>query len=372
MNKGMGDELSCQSTSKEENICSVPEDDSDIYLIREKVKEFLNLGRLVQGSCISSEELNLVFNELEWDSNSFDLDELKGYKNFLNEYGSIYGRSLFIFGPTKAADDKQKKVKCMISMQRSFNNRMNETVKELEGKKIWLIAEDEDNQYYIDFSNHGYIYVIGIDGIPKYFSKSFLIFLARLLEDYMMKSGEVDSYKEKKPSEESLDDRVNKFLSKNRLELGFAITNDILGSSIKKLGMNINSFDQYELKGYKEFLNKYGSICRTSFDIYKCELSEYEYLDDKIKESNIDKKVNVITSTQILFHRSIKKLGRNEKNYWLISKDQDIQYCINLEKNSNLGHVFCVDSSGNLVHFAKDFSEFLDKFFNKFEKCVQK
>lgn len=181
-----------------------------------------------------------------------------------------------------------------------------------------------------------------------------------------------ESSEEGEYSEDLIFYKINSFVRKNRLELGFAITDDILDSVLTKLSMNKDSFNSYELKEYKEFLNECGSICRTSFDIYKCELSEYEYLDDKIKEGNIDKKIDAITSTQSLFHNSVKKPGRNEKNFWLIAKNQDTKYFINLNKNSNLGHVYCVDNSGNLVHFAKDFSEFLNKFFEEYEKGIQK
>ncbi|UWW97177.1 MAG: SMI1/KNR4 family protein [Candidatus Cardinium sp.] len=177
---------------------------------------------------------------------------------------------------------------------------------------------------------------------------------------------------EEKCSEDDLSCKVNSFLDKNELELGFAITDDILDSVLINLSMNKDSLNSYELKEYREFLNKYGSIRDTAFDIYQCEIQEDEELDDKIRKSNIEEKVKKITSTQISFHRSIKKRGRNEKNYWLIAKDRDTQYCINLEKNSNLGHVSYVDSSGNFVNFAKYFSEFLDKIFKKYEKSIQK
>ena len=175
--------------------------------------------------------------------------------------------------------------------------------------------------------------------------------------------------------EYSVDDtfyKINSFLRKNRLGLGFAITDDILDPVLISLSINKDIFNSYQLKEYKEFLNKYGSIRNTPLDIYKCQLTEDEELDDEIRKANIDKKVNEIKSTQILFHRSIKKRGRNEKNYWLIAKDQNIQYFINLEKNSNLGNVSYVDSSGKFVHCAKDFSDFLDEFLKKHEKSIQK
>lgn len=177
---------------------------------------------------------------------------------------------------------------------------------------------------------------------------------------------------EEEYSKDDLSYKVNSFLQKNELELGFAVTDGILDSVLIRLSMNKDSLNSCELKEYKEFLNKYGSIRHTTFDIYQCELIEDEELDDEIKKSNIDKKVDAIISTQSLFHNSVKKPGRNEKTFWLIAKDQDNQYFVNLNKNSNLGHVYYVDSSGNLVHFAKDFSEFLNKFFEEYEKGIQK
>ena len=180
---------------------------------------------------------------------------------------------------------------------------------------------------------------------------------------------------ESEEEEYSRDDlfyRVNSFLAKNRLGLGFAVTDSILDSVFINLSMDKDTFNSYELKEFKKFLNLYGSIRRSAFDIYKCELIEDEELDDEIRKVNTDTKVKAVTSTQILFHLSIKQGGINQKNYWLLAKDEDAQYCINLERNSNLGHIFCVDSSGSLVYFAENFSDFLDPLFNKHRKVVRK
>ncbi|UWW97650.1 MAG: SMI1/KNR4 family protein (plasmid) [Candidatus Cardinium sp.] len=358
------DKMSIQSTSKHEGTY-YEDQKSDIDL---KLEKLLNLGKLIKGFCIDNDDINSVLEKLDMNEYNFDSDNLKDYKDFLNRYGSIFGNGLFICGPTKSFDEKEKKINLMVSIQNAFKNRVSKTVKKLEKKAIWLIAEDEHNKYYIDFSNHGCIYSIGLDSIPKYFSENFSNFLDRIFEyykAYITKPQEESSSEEEPIEDDLLFGKVNKFLQKNRLELGFAITDLILDSARKKLGMN-EIFGLDELKDYKNFLNKYGSISNTTFDIYKCDLN----IRDKIKKNNIDKKVDAITSTQILFHRSIKKRGRNEKSFWLIAKHKDTQYCINLAEGSNLGHIYYVDSFGNLTPFAKDFSEFLDKFFDEYEKST--
>ena len=188
---------------------------------------------------------------------------------------------------------------------------------------------------------------------------------------------ESGSETESEEGEYNIDDlsyKVNSFLQKNRLELGFAVTDDILDSVLVSLSMNKDALNSDALKEYKEFLNKYGSIRRTAFDIYQCELIEDEELDDQIRKSNMDKKINAIISTQRLFHASVRKAGWNEKTCWLIAKDEDGQYFMNLATSSNLGHVYYVDRSGNILHFSNDFSVFLHQFFNMYQqkKSIQK
>ena len=72
---------------------------------------------------------------------------------------------------------------------------------------------------------------------------------------------------EEEYSRDDLSYKVNSFLDNNELELLFAITNDILHSVFSKLSMNNSSLNSHKLKEYKEFLNKYGSIRHTAFDI---------------------------------------------------------------------------------------------------------
>lgn len=49
-------------------------------------------------------------------------------------------------------------------------------------------------------------------------------------------------------------------------------------------------------------------------------------------------------------------------------KDQNNQYFIDLEKKSNSGHVYYLDSSGNLAHPSRDLKNFFDNFVQKYQK----
>ncbi|MEF2229233.1 MAG: hypothetical protein V3581_04350, partial [Candidatus Cardinium sp.] len=116
----------------------------------------------------------------------------KDYRVFLNDYGSIYGSGIYICGPTKDCDNKHGYI---VSKQAGFEHRCRiNRMTEEKIKLTWLIAEDENNQYYLDLSKEkderGYISSIDSNGISRNFAKSFLNFLDSFFEAYKIKSEE--------------------------------------------------------------------------------------------------------------------------------------------------------------------------------------
>lgn len=131
---------------------------------------------------------------------------------------------------------------------------------------------------------------------------------------------------------------------------------------VHKLGrtsdiFNINSIDTE----YKEFLNIYGSINGSGFDIY----GPNEYNSDS------GDKIQELLSIQKGFENrctSNKMKAEKVKSCWLIAGiDQGDEYYINLSRKKKK-NIYSIRPNGESKLFAKDFLEFLEKFFEAYER----
>lgn len=156
-------------------------------------------------------------------------------------------------------------------------------------------------------------------------------------------------------------DKIEDFLQRNnthstsennRVHKGSPVNNQMIQTIIDNIGKPINI--QPLPNDYKCFLNKYGSIYGPGFEIYG------PYQSDKGSETDT---LELIQNGFIDFCKKNIKKPKGVKPYWLIAKiGESNRYYINLSKSGN-NHIYSMDRNGSCVPFAKDFSEFLDKFF---------
>lgn len=196
------------SSSKEESMYDMSGDgDGHNVDLHEKIKKFLEKEDFEAGLPITNVEIVSVIEELGRSVDMFTIDSIdKEYIAFLNKYGSIDGGGFDISGPDIYTDDK---VKCMLSIQRGFENRckMNQ-VKSSQVKSCWLIAGiDQGDEYYINLSraNKNYVYSMSPDGKSKLFAKDFLEFLDKFLEVYDRKDAEKSYEKDLYEKEEDVE-----------------------------------------------------------------------------------------------------------------------------------------------------------------------
>lgn len=167
--------------------------------IRSIVDNFLGQqsGNVKRGLIISDRVIELAINDIDEGINTVDISSLpKGYIQFLNEYGSVYGRGHAICGPTDVNMTTDKaKAQHIASLQRGFKNNFrfrgrNKNPEEI--KCYWLIARiegpDQCDQYYIDLSDKGKgrIYSIDRSGSSRLFSKDFVGFLTKFFDSFSM------------------------------------------------------------------------------------------------------------------------------------------------------------------------------------------
>ncbi|WP_162789913.1 SMI1/KNR4 family protein [Cardinium endosymbiont of Sogatella furcifera] len=159
-----------------------------------------------------------------------------------------------------------------------------------------------------------------------------------------------------------LDEKIKKFLDKEDFEKGSPVTNEELDLVINKLGRTVDMFNMSSIdKEYKAFLNKYGSIDGGGFEIY----------GPTVHTGDNEKRIQYISSIQRGFEnrcRTSKMKAAQIKSCWLIAGiDQGDEYYINLsgKKKEN---IYSISPDGKSKLFAKDFLEFLDKFFESYER----
>lgn len=170
----------------------------ELQVMRKKVSNLLETNNFLVGSPLNDDQINLIIKELGRDISYFSTNSLQeGYKEFLNQFGCIYGKGFTICGPTESLIDSQRKVEYMTSMQRGFENRCRiNGSKPTEIKSSWLIAETdqmnnhEGKQYYLNISStgKGHIYAMNLDGTSDFFAEDFLDFLDKFLEEYKTSS----------------------------------------------------------------------------------------------------------------------------------------------------------------------------------------
>ena len=188
-----GDAISEQSTSKGgEYHTDVP---GNINIDKDKVDKIYKMlntlledGRLKRGRSLTNEEIDEVIRKTGSDISSSDLD--KYYKEFLTEYGSIYGKGFTICGPTKSISKSESRINYMTSLQLGFQNtcKLN-GMKDKKEKSCWLMAEvDQGEQYYIGFSKKSkkyYINSMSHDGSSEIFTDNFIDFLEKFLNKFL-------------------------------------------------------------------------------------------------------------------------------------------------------------------------------------------
>lgn len=328
------------------------------------VEKFLNTGYFESGcstlgsSSVATEDENknidLVLNKLNKSINRSSIDA--EYLKFLKSYRFISGAGFEICGPIENTE-------YIVSMQHSFEDLCRRKSKKTTIKSCWLVAKiDQGDKYYIDLSRDtkGYIYSMSPDGKSMIFAKSFLDFLDKFFEYYNNKKEE-DLY-EDNISEENVYQKINKLLELSNSKQGCPIDNDEIRFVLEGLGRNENMFDLDLLEEYKEFLNQFGAIYGEGFEI--C---------GPTKDMNdTEERVKYMVSMQRSFEEKFKELKRKETTPWLIAKNGDKQYFINLSGGTSLGSVYIYDigDHGNpyTKRFAESFSEFLDKFFEDYKK----
>lgn len=157
---------------------------------------------------------------------------------------------------------------------------------------------------------------------------------------------------------ELIDEKMNKFLETNKFGQDSPLSDEELKEVIKKLKrteveFNIDLLD----KEYRKFLNKYGSIHGEGYRI--------------IGSSSRINKINHSASVQLGFENCCKIDGIKEKivkSCWLMASiDQEDQYYFNLaSKNKN--YIYSLNHEGRTKIYAKNFLDFLDKFFESFQR----
>lgn len=333
------------------------------------VQEFLDTEDFKEGYSdkgesfiiIGDEDIDLLLNKLKKNIDRSKLDE--DYLKFLKIYGSMYGQGYTICGPTEHTEDK---IGYMELMQRSFEDHCVKNSKGTKMKSCWLIARvDQGDKYYIDLSRDmkGYIYSMSSEGKSKIFAKGFLDFLKKLFESYKDKKEE--NVYEKSICEENVYQKINKLLKLRKSKQGCPIDNDEIRFVLEELGRNENMFDLDSLEEYKEFLNQYGAIHGEGFEI--CGPTE--------DMNDTEKKVEYMVSMQSKFEKHLKeqlpRLNEKTKTCWLIAKNGDKQYYIDL----SIGRIYIYDIADYgrfyVKIFAKNFLEFLDKFFEDYKKNIR-
>lgn len=300
-----------------------------------------------------NKNIDLVLNKLNKSINRSSIDA--EYLKFLKKFRFINGAGFEICGPIENTE-------YMVSMQLAFEDLCARKSKKTNVKSCWLVAKiDQGDKYYIYLSRDtgGFIYSMSPDGKSRIFAKSFLEFLDKFFETYNIKKEE-DVY-EKSICEENVYEKINKLLKMRNSKQGCPIDNDEIRFVLEKLGRNGNMFDLDSLEEYKEFLNQYGAIHGEGFEI----CGPTEGMNDT------EEKVKYMVSMQLELENCINKPIINEKDCWLIAKtDKGEKYSICLSKGYNSGFVYSVNSSGYLKLFAKNFLEFLDKFFEDYKKNI--
>lgn len=155
-----------------------------------------------------------------------------------------------------------------------------------------------------------------------------------------------------------MEEKVKKFLD-NKFVVGSPMTNEEIELAIKQLGKNEEVFTIDKMdKNYLAFLNKYGSIYGRGFTI----------VGPSVHTSN---KVRYISGFQRGFEARCKddqmKASHIKASWFIASVDQGDDYYINLSRK-NKNYVYSVNLEGRSKIFANDFLDFLDKFFEAYER----
>ena len=170
-----------------------------------------------------------------------------------------------------------------------------------------------------------------------------------------------------KEFDEQLKERVNKFLKKgfhlSAPKIG-PLTEDEMCDAAKSLGKYKNLFKKCtSFKEYIEFLNQYGAMFNNGFGI--CGPSQVA--------SNKKKAIKDMMSSQGGFNsccgvNGVKK--RELASYWQIAYvDQEDEYLIDVSKNGK-GFIYSMSYEGKSRLFAKSFLEFLENFFEEYDRLI--
>ncbi|WP_250237726.1 SMI1/KNR4 family protein [Cardinium endosymbiont of Oedothorax gibbosus] len=176
------------------------------------------------------------------------------------------------------------------------------------------------------------------------------------LDEKIKKFLDEEGSKEGSPIAKRIKEELPK--TKKKFKQGTSVSDSEINKIIKKLDKSIDipNID----KEYNEFLNKYGCIYGEGFEI--CGPIEGT-IDSKMKTEYISLK-------QLGFENRCKMNRMTEeevKSCWLIAEiDQGDQYYIKYKKNKKW-LIYSMDRYGKSKIFAKNFLEFLDKFFEAYE-----